>query len=154
MLRKIVSGGQTGADRAALDASLEMKFPIGGYCPLGRMAEDGPIDPQYPLIEIGDTYRERTKKNVEDSSATAIFYDSILQGGTEQTVVFCIKLAKPYKLIDIDLVTRELAVEVITDFIKQNNVAVLNVAGPRLSNCPTIYSYVYDVIKGVLEKST
>lgn len=76
MLTKIISGGQTGADRAALDAGIESDFPIGGSCPSGRMAEDGPINNEYKLIEIEGGYRKRTKKNVADSDGTAIFYSS------------------------------------------------------------------------------
>ncbi|WP_036243256.1 putative molybdenum carrier protein [Methylobacter luteus] len=154
MLNKIVSGGQTGADRAALDAGIESGFPVGGYCPVGRLAEDGEIDVKYPLTELGGGYRQRTRKNVEDSHGTAIFYESELQGGTEQTVVFCIKSGKPYKLIDISLVDRDSAAKTIRDFIDSHHIAVLNVAGPRLSSCPAIYGYVKEVIKNALKKST
>ncbi len=95
MLSKVISGGQTGADRAALDAALDLGFPIGGSCPVGRMAEDGPINDAYTLTEIGGGYRQRTKQNVIDSDGTAIFYESYLQGGTEATVLFCIRQGKP-----------------------------------------------------------
>jgi hypothetical protein len=151
MLSKIISGGQTGADRAALDAGLEMHFPIGGYCPVGRTAEDGPIDVKYSLIEIQGGYRERTKKNVEVSGGTAVFYDSVLTGGTEQTVVFCIECAKPYKLIDISLIGPTASAKAINEFIISNNISVLNVAGPRLSGCPAIYSYVKKVIRALIK---
>jgi hypothetical protein len=154
MLSKIISGGQTGADRAALDAGIGMGFPVGGSCPMGRMAEDGPIGNEYKLVEIGGGYRQRTRKNVEDSTGTAIFYQSVLQGGTEQTVVFCIKAGKPYKLIDIDLVDSQIATKVIVEFIEINKISILNVAGPRQSSCPAIYSYVKDVISSVIKKST
>ena len=154
MLLKISSGGQTGADRAALDSGLENGFPIGGSCPIGRMAEDGPISDVYCLVEIGGGYRQRTKKNVDDSDGTAIFYHSILQGGTEQTVVFCIKQGKPYKLIDIELVEVNLAARSLFDFINTNKIHVLNVAGPRLSGCPQIYDYVKKVVGLVIQQST
>jgi lysyl-tRNA synthetase class I len=153
MLSKIISGGQTGADRAALDAGIELQFPVGGFCPTGRKAEDGPISYGYPLIEIKGGYRQRTRKNVEESEGTAIFYKSILSGGTEQTMTFCINLKKPYKLIDIDLADIPAAAGIITEFIKTNGISRLNVAGPRQSNCPEIYTYVKQVIKTVIEES-
>jgi hypothetical protein len=154
MLEKIISGGQTGADRAALDAALASEFPTGGSCPVGRMAEDGPIDPSYLLTEIGGGYRARTKKNVEDSDGTVIFYDCYLQGGTEQTVAFCIKAGKPYKLIDIDLVNIDIAANKTLQFVSDHKIKVLNVAGPRLSGCPAIYDFVKNTIKVVISKST
>jgi hypothetical protein len=153
MLNKIVSGGQTGADRAALDAGIELGFPVGGYCPAGRLAEDGEIDARYPLTELGGGYRQRTRKNVEASHGTVIFYDSALHGGTKQTLAFCVQLHKPYKLIDISLVDCGQASKVIYDFIESHYIAVLNVAGPRLSSCPAIYAYVKAVIKNTIKQS-
>ncbi|NVK39898.1 MAG: hypothetical protein HWE39_01530 [Oceanospirillaceae bacterium] len=142
MLKKIISGGQTGADRAALDAALEAGFPAGGCCPAGRQAEDGPIDARYPLREIGGGYRARTRRNVEDADGTAIFYSSRLSGGTELTLLFCIQVGKPYKLIDIDLVTPEQAARLLTVFVSDAGIATLNVAGPRHSGCPSLYAFV------------
>ena len=96
-LHKIVSGGQTGADRAALDAALSSGFPCGGWCPEGRLAEDGPLSSAYPLEELpGGGYRQRTIKNIESSDGTAIFYFNRPTGGTELTLVQCIRLHKPY----------------------------------------------------------
>jgi hypothetical protein len=87
-LRRIVSGGQTGADRAALDAALEANFPCGGWCPEGRLAEDGPLSPLYPLRELpGAGYRQRTIKNIESSDGTAFCYFTQPVGGTELTLV-------------------------------------------------------------------
>jgi len=154
MLTKIISGGQTGADRAALDAGLTAGFPTGGSCPVGRMAEDGPIDHRYHLLEIGGGYRQRTRKNVADADGTAIFYESYLQVGTEATVAFCIKQAKPYKLIDIALVPPTVGVDLLMDFVQQFNISILNVAGPRASGCPAIYDYVNQVIGQVIHRST
>lgn len=151
MLSKIISGGQTGADRAALDAGLDRGFPTGGSCPVGRMAEDGPLDSRYKLDEISGGYRARTRKNVEDSDGTVVFYENILEGGTEQTVAFCIKAARPYKLIDIDLVNHAVAATKILSFISASNVKTLNVAGPRHSKCPVIYNYVKNTIHLVLD---
>ncbi len=154
MLAKIISGGQTGADRAALDAGMESGFPIGGSCPAGRLAEDGPIDLKYPLEEIEGGYESRTRKNVEDSDGTAIFYEGNLHGGTEKTVAFCIDLAKPHKMIDIDLVPVDVAIHEVLSFVADYKIRVLNVAGPRQSHCPSIYTYVKHTIHGAITKST
>jgi len=153
MLAKIISGGQTGADRAALDAGMESRFPIGGSCPAGRMAEDGIIDLRYPLDEMEGGYESRTKKNVEDSDGTAIFYEGFLHGGTDKTLDFCIELKKPYILVDIDLLGPDEAVNKVTSFISDYRIRVLNVAGPRQSQCPSIYSYVKITMQGVITQS-
>ncbi|KGK42733.1 hypothetical protein LH51_04810 [Nitrincola sp. A-D6] len=154
MLSKVISGGQTGADRAALDAALEHSFPIGGSCPVGRMSEDGPIDNVYTLTEIGGGYRQRTKQNVIDSDGTVIFYESYVRGGTEATVLFCIRQSKPYKLIDIALVEPIRAVELLGEFVHEFNISVLNVAGPRSSNCPKVYDYVKCAVGILIKQST
>ena len=151
MLEKIISGGQTGADRAALDAALAIDFPAGGYCPAGRQSEDGKIDDKYPLTEIAGGYRQRTKKNVELADATAIFYRSQLSGGTRLTQDYCIKRNKPHILFDSSEVSETRAAETLIYFIEENGVTVLNVAGLRFSNCPGIYDYVRAVIADVLE---
>lgn len=151
MLEKIVSGGQTGADRAALDAALEVGFPAGGWCPADRQAEDGPIDDRYPLKEINGGYQARTRRNVEVSDGTAIFYSSMLSGGTELTVVYCIQIGKPYKLIDIDLVTPEQASRLLSVFVWEQGIRTLNVAGPRHSGCPEVYAFVLDTLTGLIE---
>ena len=150
MIRKIVTGGQTGADRAALDAALEKGLPIGGFCPGGRMAEDGPIDKKYILTEIDGGYPQRTKMNVEHSDGTLVFYQCDLTGGTEQPVAFCISSQKPYKLIDLDLVCEEMAAQKILEFIEKNSIGIVNVAGPRMSECPSIYDFVKNTIKLII----
>jgi hypothetical protein len=154
MLAKIISGGQTGADRAALDAGKESGFPIGGSCPAGRMAEDGPIDFSYPLEEIEGGYEARTRKNVEDADGTVIFFEGYLHGGTEKTVAFCKELAKPCALIDIDLVPVDVAPDKVLSFVADHKIRVLNVAGPRQSHCPSIYPYVKHTMHRLIAKST
>ena len=142
MLKKIISGGQTGVDRAALDVGLESGLPVGGYCPAGRKADDGCIDDKYPLIEITGGYRQRNKANVESSDGTVLFYDSIVTGGTELTLMFCIKAHKPYILIDMSNVTPSMASNAIEQFINQYQINTLNVAGPSHNRCPQIYDFV------------
>ncbi len=146
MITKVISGGQTGADRAALDAAIEVSVPIGGSCPAGKKAEDGEIPDFYGLQEISGGYRQRTRKNVADSDGTAIFYDAYLSGGTELTLQFCIRLNKPYKLIDSSLIDAEKAAAVLVEFIDKFQVTTLNVAGPRASNHPGMYGFVKQVI--------
>lgn len=150
VLTKIISGGQTGADRTALDAGLELGFPIGGSCPVGRLAEDGPLDDRYKLEEIGGGYRQRTKRNVLDSSGTVIFYESALLGGSQATLLFCIKYDKPYKLIGIEVVSTDLAVKLLRRFISEFDIRILNVAGPRASTCSGVYPYVKTVMGNVI----
>jgi hypothetical protein len=148
---KIVSGGQTGVDRAALDAALEIGVEVGGWCPEGRKAEDGIIPEKYPVKELhGSGYRQRTRRNVIDSDGTAIIYFGHPTGGTEQTIVFCIEKQKPYVLIDAEEISVEQTSGKIERFIKGLSISVLNVAGPRASGVPKAYGYAKKVILKVL----
>ena len=151
---KIVSGGQTGADRAALDAALQTGTECGGWCPEGRLAEDGTIPPRYPLSELkGADYKERTLQNVIDSDVTVIIYFDTLPGGTEQTLLFCLNQKKPYLLIDATELSPELAVERIHKFVAGNSIATLNIAGPRASDEALAYAYTLKVMSGYLTVS-
>lgn len=154
MLEMIISGGQTGADRAALNAAMALNFPIGGCCPKGRAAEDGPIPDRYPLIEIEGGYRQRTKANLENADGTVIFYRNQPTGGTELTLALCIRAKKPYLLLDIDLVDQDKAVEALKRFVLEKGIQILNVAGPRASSCPPVYGFVTAVISGLLQRAT
>ena len=150
MLEKIVSGGQTGADRAALDAGIVLSFPVGGFCPQGREAEDGPIDARYPLTEIDGGYPERTLRNVQSTDGTAVFYESTLLGGTEQTRRFCIEWKKPYQRLDIDGLDPVESATSLREFIKRQDIRILNVAGPRASGSQRMYSFVHSAISQLL----
>jgi hypothetical protein len=150
-LLKIVSGGQTGADRAALDAAIEHGAPCGGWCPEGRLAEDGRIPDRYPLREVtAGGYRQRTLQNINDSDGTVVFYFGRPRGGTEVTLYFCIKKGKPYQLIDAGEIPPDRAAELIRTFISEFDIAVLNVAGRRASEEPRAYPYVFEVIGPVV----
>jgi len=150
---KIISGGQTGVDRAALDAALEIGVEIGGWCPKGRLAEDGVIPDKYPLKEMpSPSYKQRTLKNVIHSDGTAIIYFAKPSGGTEQTIAFCIKEKKPYLLIDADEIPIAKAAGKIEQFMNQNSISILNVAGPRASSESKGYDYTKQLIMRVFHK--
>jgi hypothetical protein len=151
ILQKIVSGGQTGADRAALDFAIANGIPHGGWCPQGRGAEDGEIDWRYRLKETpSQSYVERTEWNVRDSDGTVIF--SIAQdlvGGSQLTAQFATNHKKPCLHLS-KVGDGEKAVHKLRDFIEQNKIKVLNVAGPRSSTEPTIEEFVKTVLEAVL----
>ena len=150
---KIVSGGQTGVDRAALDAALERKFDVGGWCPEGRLSEDGTIPERYPVKELPKSgYRRRTKQNVVDSDGTVIIYFGRPSGGTAQTIKFCISEGRPYLLIDACEMSIENASRKITEFIEREAISIMNVAGPRASGEPRAYDYTKKVMHRVLDK--
>ncbi|MCU7814249.1 MAG: putative molybdenum carrier protein [Candidatus Thiodiazotropha sp. (ex Rostrolucina anterorostrata)] len=151
-MMKIISGAQTGVDRAALDAALECGIQTGGWCPQGRLAEDGTIPKNYPVKELaGAGYKERTLKNVIDSDGTMIVYYDCLSGGTEQTLRFCLAQKKPYLLIDAEEVVIQRAVSKVLSFIEKYRMTVLNVAGPRASGEARAYDYTKQVIEQVLK---
>jgi predicted Rossmann fold nucleotide-binding protein DprA/Smf involved in DNA uptake len=136
-LEKVISGGQTGADRAALDAALEADIPVGGCCPEGRKAEDGTIPAIYPLVELAsDKYITRTEMNVTASDATLVLNIGTLAGGTSQTIHFAQQHGKPFLVVQLD---EEFNAHTILNWLLDNEVRVLNIAGPRESKRPGIY---------------
>jgi hypothetical protein len=151
MVQKIISGGQTGADRAALDFAIEHGIPHGGWCPKGRMAEDGPIDPRYHLQETPNrSYPQRTEWNVRDGDATVVFsIDPVLTGGSKKTAFLAHKLGKPVLCISRDGGSAAPDAELLA-FIERHGVKVLNVAGPRASNEPEIANFVTAVLTAAL----
>ena len=135
-LQKIVSGGQSGVDRGALDAAIAVGFSHGGWCPCGRLAEDGPIDRHYQLAETESAqYAVRTERNVVDSDATLILTSGPLTGGTLLTQQLAQQHDKPLLVIDLD---SSLDVQAASQFVSDHDVCVLNVAGPRESTAPGI----------------
>lgn len=144
---KIISGGQTGVDRAALDVALDRCWPCGGWCPDHRAAEDGQISDKYPLRSlVKGGYPERTLQNILDSDATLVIHFGPIHGGTALTLNLCQEHAKPFLNIDGSSDTLETVVQTIKRFIDNNDVQTLNVAGPRASKSPTAYAYTYALL--------
>lgn len=144
---KIISGGQTGADRAALDVALELGIECGGWCPRGRRAEDGAIDARYPLRETDSAeYPVRTERNVIDSDATVLITRGRATGGSALTARLARRHRKPLLEIDLDQTAPAAAAERLRDFIAGSGAAVLNVAGPRESTAPGIGALVKEVL--------
>lgn len=152
MLSKIISGGQTGADQAALDAAIELGIPHGGWIPKGRLTEDGPLPDKYTLTEMPTKdYLKRTKKNVLDSDGTVIFSHGDLTGGSKRTADFATELCKPFLHVDLNKTLPSQSAEVIAAWIKGHDITVLNVAGSRASKDPQIYDRVRIVMEIALE---
>ena len=143
-LRRIVSGGQSGVDRAALDAALAAGLEAGGWCPRGRWAEDGPIPARYPLREAPlRRVCQRTLMNIRDSDATLVLVRGQARGGTALTIRG-LAAARPRLVIDPQ---RSDAVRRVRWWLARHRVACLNVGGPRLSEDPEIY----DLARGLLD---
>jgi hypothetical protein len=154
-LRRIVSGGQTGVDRGALDAALAAGFDCGGWAPGDRSAEDGIIPERYPLILLPNGgYRQRTRLNVVDSDGTAILYNESLSGGARLTRNLCALLNRPYILIDVrETPDPGTAAAAVLRFIARSRIEVLNVSGPRLSGWPAGYAFALAVVGEVIGRS-
>jgi len=147
----IVSGGQSGVDRGALDAALQAGVPCGGWCPADRMAEDGLIDARYGLVPLPQGgYAERTRRNVEDSDATLILYFGELEGGTALTAACCEVLGRPLLLVNALSTQPEDAARRARAFVLQHEVRRLNVAGPRASKTPTAHDYACRTVSRLL----
>jgi hypothetical protein len=147
-VQKIVSGGQTGVDQGALEAAIELMLEHGGWCPRGRLSERGRIPRRYRLRETASTeYWVRTEQNVIDSDATLILYRTTLGGGTALTHRMAVKHGRPYLLVDLDSAHDPLGVR---QWLADNQVRVLNVAGPRESSSPGIARQVQHYLIAVL----
>ncbi len=147
-IQKIVSGGQTGVDRAALDAAIKLDLPCGGWCPKGRRAEDGPLQALYPLTETpsGD-YIQRTEWNVRDSDATLILNTGSLEGGTAFTVVVAKRMKKPHWILQLPPAAGDSTK--LKTWLEKHQVKILNVAGPRESKSPGVYAQAFDFLEGL-----
>ena len=150
-LERIISGGQTGADRAALDFAITHSIPHGGWCPKGRRAEDGVIPGQYVLQETPSRdYRQRTEWNVRDSDATVIFtIGATLTGGSKLTAEFAARHGKPWLHLPEDAPGDPAGR--LHDFLATHAVKVLNVAGSRASKEPDVAKFVEGVLAQAFE---
>jgi hypothetical protein len=148
MIKKVISGGQTGVDRAGLDAAVNAGIPIGGYCPKDRRAEDGVIPEHYPMIEMDSPEScFRTEKNVIESDGTLILNKGILSEGTKLTHDFTVKYGKPSLIVQLD--SDEIRPEQVIRWINGQFISVLNIAGPRELKCS---EGIYDEAFAYLEK--
>ena len=146
--RKIVSGGQTGVDRAALDVALEAGLPCGGWCPRGRLAEDRPIAGRYPLQETESAdYAERTRLNVRDTDGTLVLIRGRPDGGTALTLRLARAMGCPLMVVTIE---GGAAAEGVRAWIEAEDIATLNVAGPRESAAPGIHAEAAAFLKEFL----
>jgi hypothetical protein len=147
---RVVSGGQTGVDRAALDAALELKLPCGGWCPKGRKAEDGPIPARYPLKETESaSYPVRTEANVKDSDGTLILTWGPPTGGTLLSVELAEIHRKPFQVIDMNAAPSSTEV---TRWLVANMIYTLNVAGPRQGKEDRVYQKALPFLRDVLRE--
>lgn len=148
MIEKIISGGQTGTDRGALDAALALGIPCGGSCPRGRRAEDGRIPDRYPLSELTSAhYRDRTEQNVRDADATLVLTRGEVEGGTALTIALARKLGRPVLVLNV---SANPALGPALIWLQTHRIRVLNVAGPRESRCPGIQREVRQWLEQLL----
>lgn len=140
-ITRIVSGGQTGVDRAALDFAIGRGIDHGGWVPKGRKAEDGPLPARYMVRETRTpSYGERTRKNVADSDGTLIVFQGTLSGGTALTHAYAVKAQKPVLMVDVSDISLPDAAVSVRSWLLSGKIRVLNVAGPRESQAPGIYT--------------
>ncbi len=151
MLKKLISGGQTGADRAALDVAIKFNIDHGGWIPKGRRTEDGPLNEKYRLTETEtEDYRERTRQNIIDSHATVIISRGDLTGGSKFTQTFAKVVGRSNCYIDLLQSEEFEAAMILKSFILENQIRILNVAGPRQSSLPGIYADVKTILEVAL----
>jgi hypothetical protein len=150
---KIISGGQTGVDRAALDVAMSLGLPCGGWCPAGRRSEDGVIPDHYPLVETrSPEFHVRTQRNVETSSATLVLTRGTPTGGTRYTVEIAASIRRPCLVIDVSARTRDHVADVAR-WLGAVSPRVLNVAGPRESGAPGIAAETTRILTEALLKA-
>jgi len=152
VVERVISGGQSGVDRAALDAALELGIVCGGWCPRGRLAEDGRIPDRYPLRETpASGYAQRTEWNVRDADATLVLHRGRMRGGTALTVALARRLQRPCLTVDL---AETADPDAIRAWLAARRVAALNVAGPRESQAPGIGELARTVLRAVLGGET
>ncbi|MRR55710.1 MAG: hypothetical protein EG822_14600 [Deltaproteobacteria bacterium] len=150
MVVTIISGGQTGADRAGLDAAMEAGIPVGGYCPKGRLAEDGTVPVKYPLIELTKGgYPARTERNVVESDGTLILNVGKLSGGTRLTQDCTMKHGKPCLVVQLD---HEPETAPVRHWVEEHSIHILNIAGPRESKHPGLHDIAVAFLRRLFQE--
>jgi hypothetical protein len=150
MIKRIISGGQTGADRAALDFAIKVDLPHGGWIPKGRLAEDGPIPARYHLTEMPTkSHPKRTERNVIESDGTLIVSHGKLKGGSQYTMDMAVMHSRPWLHINLNETTVLEAAQQVIEWTLSNRIETLNVTGPRESKDPMIYRAVYDLLQTI-----
>jgi hypothetical protein len=150
VIKKIISGGQTGADQGALDAAIKLGIPHGGWIPKGRLTEKGPLPDKYELTEMpGTIYALRTEQNVIDSDGTLIISHGELTEGSDYTRKMALKHHRPWLHINLNKTPAFKAANLISSWIKESTIEILNVAGPRESKDKLIYQDVLKIIESV-----
>jgi len=148
-VRKIISGGQTGVDRGALIAAIELGVPHGGYCPKGRLAEDGVIDARFELTETDSAqYHVRTERNVVEADGTVIIHRGPPVGGTALTEKFALRHRRPCLRVNLD---QPVQPEAIRRWLRTHRIATLNIAGPRETSQPGIAEDTRKLVRQILE---
>lgn len=149
MIKKVISGGQTGADRAALDVALSMGLAAGGWCPAGRLADDGPIDTRYPLQETANIdHTVRTENNVRDSDGSLILHCGDPRGGTAYAIEMARQLHKPVLVVDL---TAPPSAEEFCHWVGKHDVQTIHIGGQRESSAPGIYRQAFALISEYLD---
>lgn len=144
----IISGGQAGVDRAALDVALKLGIPCAGWCPKGRLAEDGPINEKYPLKETdSEDHNVRTRMNVDEADGTLVIHPGQIDAGTAFTITSCVTSGKP--LLEVDLSERY-NIGHILNWLKEHELKRINMAGPRESYFPGIYEATVRLLEPLL----
>ncbi len=153
MITQIVSGGQTGVDRAALEAACALGLPCGGWVPRGRRAEDGRVPSRYAMRETESAgYPQRTRYNVRDSDATLILNRGAPSGGTALTIACAENLRRPCMVVDLESAGETATRDAVRAWLRRHRVRILNVAGPRESTAPGIADEAYGFLRAVLEE--
>ncbi|MBX3461248.1 MAG: putative molybdenum carrier protein [Planctomycetes bacterium] len=143
----IISGGQTGADRGALDAAIELSIPHGGRCPKGRKSEDGMIPPRYKLTEVDSRdYPDRSEANVVEGDGTLICTFGRLSGGSKLTAELARKHSRPFLHLDLNAEATDYAVKTVREWLEEHDIKTLNVAGSRESEAAGLHGAVKDLL--------
>lgn len=149
ILQRVISGGQTGVDRGALEAAISLEIEHGGSCPRGRLAEDGRVPDEFQLTElVSPKYSVRTEQNVIDSDGTLIIYNRKFSAGTALTHRMTAKNNKPVCLFDL---TRPVELEEVVAWMREQKVATLNCAGPRESSAPGIQRVTFGLCRELFQ---